>query len=126
VRNDEQRLWAGICGDFDHTMAQAKGYWLADEFHALLDRTRRTGASVWEWKELLDELDERVLSATDHAGRNGDGRVSGARSRLAPVAKAAPTGFGCPKGLCDRQAAVGLLDATPRCHLFDREMSQPA
>jgi hypothetical protein len=123
VRFAEQRLWSTICADFDTRLDQAEAYGLAGEVRKLLERTRRTEVSVWEWKELLDQLTDRISWAEDHAGL-GDRRYQ--QEPVPPRTRAtqrADTVFGCPGDLCDRRATGGLLDPKPRCHILAKEMT---
>jgi hypothetical protein len=123
VRQEEQRLWSKICNDFDTYLDQAEAYDLAGEVRALLERTRREDVSVWEWKELLDDLADRVSWAEDHAGLGSRSGEPARASRLTPVDRQVDTGFGCPGGLCDRQVTGGLLAPKPRCRILAKEMT---
>lgn len=120
---EEQRLWSTICAEFDTRLDQAGAYGLACEVQKLLERTRRTEVSVWEWKELLDHLANRVSWAKDHAGLGdrADQREPGPRRTQA--ARQVDTVFGCPDGLCDRRVTGGLLDPKPWCQILAKEMT---
>lgn len=121
--HEEHQLWSKICEDFDTLLDQADIYDLAGQVQDLVERTRRENVSVWEWKELLDDLAERVSWADDYASLGDDPADPPPVFRRAPMAKKIDTGFGCPGGLCDRQVTGGLLDPAPWCGVLAREMT---
>jgi hypothetical protein len=123
VHREEQRLWSKICEGFDSILDGADTFDLAGAVGELVERTRHSSVSVWEWKELLDDLAERLSHAEDYAGLGDRPLEPEFVSWRAPVAKRVDSGFRCPGELCDRQVVSGLLDPTPMCRILDREMT---
>lgn len=121
--HEEQRLWSNVCEYFDRYLDQANTHDLRDIVDELLERTRRENVSVWEWKEVLDDLAERVSAIEDYAGLGPGSAAPPPLFRRAPVTRQVDIGFGCPGGLCDRRISGGLLDPTPRCRILAREMT---
>ena len=120
---EEERLWARICADLDELTDQARNYAREAEFQELLKRTRRRrDVSVWEWKELLDELAATQAELVDYAGRDGE-HVSGRGPEHYPGPRPDFV-FACPVGLCARRSADGPLGPKPRCELFGEDMAE--
>lgn len=123
MRLEEQRLWSTICAEFDTRLDQAEAHGLAGEVQKLLERTRRAEVSVWEWKELLDHVADRVSWAKDHAGLGDRVDQREPVPRRTQAARRVDTVFGCPGDLCDQRVTGGLLDPKPWCHILAKEMT---
>lgn len=122
---EEQLMWSEICDNLDTILEQADTYELTGEIRALLARTRHAEVSVWEWKELLDDLAERVSWAMDYSGLGDRRPTPESPDRQMPLARQVDTGFCCPGDLCDRRVTGGLHEPTPVCGILAKDMTLP-
>jgi hypothetical protein len=119
MSRDEQRLWTKVCDEFERLRDEAAEFGCGSRFDRLVARTRQANVSIWEWKDLLDEIAEQISLEADYSGRGEQPVRVALGSRPAFV----NTRFACPAGLCGDYAAGSPLSGPPRCLLLDREMT---
>ncbi|PPK64440.1 hypothetical protein V5P93_007111 [Actinokineospora auranticolor] len=127
MTRDDERQWGAVCAEVPTLDERARHFGRWRRFTELLARTRAGDAvSVWEWRELADELGQLHAEETRYVGRQPTGKpFPAADSRAVEPGTAArapvPEQFACPVARCDRIAGAVSTPA-PRCQLQDKAM----
>ena len=109
--------WAAICLGHEEIRRDAGAYGRVRQWRKLLDDTRSGTATLAEWSEFLDEIEELAEEE-----RNFVSKGNALERRMAALG-AASGDYVCASGRCDRSAPLERASRPPFCPLFERPMA---